>query len=89
MSNSDVVEYAILGKTLAHNADAISTKGAHMPDLSGLEKEVQLLRRDFRQIAQRPTIMDHQEAIRNGIEHRVKATITAGMKKREKYTKGL
>ncbi|NQX77294.1 hypothetical protein [Gilvibacter sp.] len=89
MSNSDVVEYAILGKTLAHNADAISTKGAHMPDLSGLEKGVQLLRRDFRQIAQRPTIMDHQEAIRNGIEHRVKATITAGMKKREKYTKGL
>ena len=88
-SNGDVIEYTKLGYALAHNADAISTSGGRMLDLSGLEKEVQLLRRDFRQIAQRPTVMDHQEAIRNGIEHRVKETITAGMKRREKYTKGL
>ena len=89
MSNSDVVEYATLGKALAHNADAISTKGGHVPDFSGLEREVKLLRKDFKQLAQRPTIMDHQVAIRNGIEHRVRETVTAGMKKLEKHTKGL
>ena len=89
LNNGEVVEYTKLGYALAHNADAISTKGSHMPDLSGLEREVQLLRKDLRQLAQRPTVMDYQEVIRNGIEHRIQETITAGMKRQKKYTKGL